>query len=168
MKYRLIAIAALTTPLCSFAAWAQNDPVTMAHVSSANQLGVLEYCQNQGDTDASAVTAEKAIIARLPAAPASSTSAIDAAEALGKTGTISMNGSSTSLSSMASTHNSSVSAMCQQMASTVKQTSAAFQQNGGMVQMPAMPSGGGMPTMPSMPSGGSMPTMPSVPGAPAQ
>ncbi len=137
-------------------ALAQTDMMAMAHDSAANQLGVLEYCQAQGYTDGSAVLAQQGVISRLPAYTGSTA----AAEATGKTGTIAANGQSVSLSDMASKGHSTEAAMCQQMASNVKQVAASNAASFGAGGMPKMP--GGMPAMP-----GGMPTMPTMPGAPS-
>ena len=145
--------------LASAGASAQTDQMAMAHQAAANQLGVLEYCQKQGYTDAAAIDAQRTVIARLPASPGVST---DAAEASGREGTLVANGNNYTLASMASTHNTTESALCKQMAGNVTQM-AAMQQSGMGMHMPTMP--GGMPQMPSgMPAvPGGMPTMPSIP-----
>lgn len=149
------AAAMLTTP-----AWAQADQMAMARAMTSNQLGVLEYCQSQGYADAASVAAERASIARLP--PGGDAKSETAAEALGRSGSMSMNGNPMTLTSMASGHNTTVAAMCQQMASSAKQAAAAFSQGGATMQMPAgMPSMSGMPSMPpGMPSMSGMPAMP--------
>ncbi len=102
-------------------------------------------------------------MARLPAAQGAAPT--DDAESLGKQGTISINGSTMTLAGMASSHNTTVSAICKQMGSSAVQAAAAFAQQGSMPTMPSMP--GGMPKMPNMPSMGSMGSMPSMPGVPA-
>ena len=146
-------------------ALAQTDTATMAQVAAANQLGVLEYCQTQGFVDAATVSAEKDVIARMPASPASTGDA----EALGKQGTLAApSGSQTSIASLASAQHTTVSALCGQVGSGAVQSAAMLKQNGvaagGMPTMSAMPSGvpampGGMPAMP-----GAMPNMPAMPG----
>ena len=157
MPLRLAALTALTTALLSGTAFAQTDTVAMARAAAANQLGVLEFCQDRGDVGPDAVTAERSVIARLPA----STVNTDADEALGKQGTIAgPNGAKMTLDSMASTHGTSISAMCKQLGSGAIQSASAYQQNGmapGGMAMPKMPSG---MTMPAMPNGMTMPTAP--------
>lgn len=156
MIHRFAALGLLASAICAAPAMAQTDP--MARTAAANELGVLEYCQGQGHVDQTAVTAQRATLARLPASAGAAPT--DAAEALGKQGTISANGNTVTLAGFASSHNTTVDALCKQMASSVTQSAAALQSVPGM---PAMP--GGMPTMPVMPGG--MPTMLAMPGVPA-
>lgn len=147
-------------------ALAQSDPMAAGRQAAANQLGVMEFCQAQGFADGDAVTAQRAAFGRLPPPPAGSPPT-DAAEALGRQGTLSMNGTQTTLTDLASTHGTTVAAMCGQMASVAKQVA------GQMQGMPSMPGGmplmpSGMPSMPSMPGGmPAMPNMPGMPGAPS-
>lgn len=137
----------------------QGDPMAASRIASANQLGVLEYCQSKGYVDQAPIAAQKSLIARLPASPGAAPT--DAAEATGRQGMLSNNGAGVSLSDMASRGNTTVDSLCKQMGDGVKQTAAMFQSS-GMPAMPTMP--GGMPTMPGgmpqMPGG-----MPAMPGA---
>ena len=155
---------ALTLAMCSvLPAVAQTDQVAMMHTVAANQLGLLQYCQGQGEVDASAVEAERGMIGRMPPSAAPT----DAAEALGRKGTLSANGTTMTLASMASSHNTTVSALCKQMGSSAVQASSAYQQNGAAMNgMPSLPGGMTMPQMPGgMPSMGSLPGMPGAPPA---
>ena len=148
----------LAAGVLSAPALAQGDPMAMARAASANQLGVLEYCQAQGHVDASAVAAMRSATARLPPAP--STAATDAAEVAGRQGSIVANGTTTTLASFADTAHTTVPALCKQLADGATRSAAA--QAGGMGATPAMPAmPGGMPAMPSMNG------MPAVPGMPA-
>ncbi len=146
---------------CAGPAFAQTDLMAMARVAAANQLGVLEYCQGRGDVGADAVSVQRDAIARLPA----SSVPTDAAEALGREGTLSApNGTHITLADMASTHNTTITALCKQMGSSAQQAGAYPQgatTPGTMPAMPQMPQMMGMPAMPGMPS---MQGMPSVPG----
>jgi len=158
MKYRLAAVALLMGSLGSVAAMAQSDPMATARSMAANQLGLLEYCQSQGDVGPDAVAAQHGLMARLPVgAPGS----MDAPEALGKQGMFSANGTNTPLASLATGHNTTVSALCGQMGSSVIQVAKSMPAAAGPSMTPNMPP---MPSMPSMPT---MPSMPSVPSAPA-
>ena len=155
---------ALTLAMCSvLPALAQTDQIAMAHTVAANQLGLLQYCQGQGDVDASAVEAERSMIGRMPPSAAPT----DAAEALGRKGTLSANGTTMTLASMAGSHNTTVSALCKQMGSSAVQASSAYQQNGAAMNgMPSLPGGMTMPQMPGgMPSLGSLPGIPGAPPA---
>ncbi len=157
---RLAVTIAVLAPFAAAPALAQSDPTSMAHAAAANQLGVLEYCQGQGDVDGTAVSAEQSVIGHLPTG--ANAAADSAAEATGKTGTIAGNGSSMSLASVASSHNTTVSALCKQLGDSATRSASMMEQNGmGAAGMPTMPGGGAMPTMPSMPT---MPTMPTMPG----
>ncbi len=155
---------------------AQTDLTAMARQSAANQLGLLQYCQAQGAVGDDAVKAERDMIAGMPAAATTSPAASDQAEALGKQGTMSMpNGQTTTLAGMASTHNMTVSALCQQLGSGAVQSAAALRQNGmtagASAGMPAMP--GSLTGIPGLPPGMTVPGMPSgagmtaIPGLPA-
>ena len=162
-------IGVLLAAAAALPAFAQADPYAMAHLSAANQLGMLEYCQAQGFVGADAVGAEQGAMALLPASSVQT----EDAEALGKQGMLAApNGAKMSVASMASAQHTTVAAVCQQMGSAIIQTEAALKQNGKAGMMP-----GGMPMMPGMPAGmptgmpgfsAGMPTlqgMPTVPGA---
>lgn len=154
-----VLLAAMAAP-----AWAQTDPMASAREAAANQVGVMEYCQKEGYADADAVTAQRGVYAQLPPAPAGAPST-DAAQALGRTGTLSANGTTTTLASLASSRSTSVSALCGQMVDSARQA-ASLRRSMGAMPGTAMP---GMPTMPGVPTG--LPTMPSggltgVPGLP--
>ncbi len=162
MAIRPTRLATLATALSAWVwtspALAQSDIMALAHNSAANQLGILEYCQSQGHVDDSAAIAQKSVIARLPAYAGST----EAAEAAGKQGTLTGNGGDMPLSDMASKANTTVAALCQHIAASVKQAAASNQAGfgaGGMPAMPAMP--GAMPAMP-----GGTPAMPAMPGTP--
>ncbi len=146
----------LAAGVLSAPALAQGDQMAMVQAASANQIGVLEYCQAQGHVDASAVAAMRSAAARL--FPAPSTAAMDAAEVAGRQGSIVANGTTTTLASFADTTHTTVPALCKQLADGAARSAAA--QAGGMGATPAMP---GMPgRMPAMPGG--MPAMPSMNG----
>jgi hypothetical protein len=137
---------------------AQTDMAAMGRVAAANNLGILEYCQDQGHVGPEAVAAEKDAIGRMPASGAPT----DAAEALGKQGNFSApNGQTMTLETVASKQGSTVPAVCKQLGNAAIQSAAMYKQNGmGEGGMPAMQ---GMPKMPAMPQ---MPAMP--PASPQQ
>ena len=164
MSLRRLSYAAMLAACWTVPALAQTDQIAMAHAAAANELGVLEYCQAQGAVGPDAVAAQRSSIGRLPASPVNT----DAAEALGKQGTISANGNSLALSGIASSRNTTVAVVCKQMGDSAIQVAAAFASNGASMGMPAMPTMpanmGAMPAMPSMPPGmGAMPPMPGTP-----
>ncbi len=151
MLNKLPVFVAAALAILSSRANAQADAMAMGRQSAANQIGIMEYCQTNGFADADAVAAQRSAFARLPPAPVGSPPT-DSAETLGRTGTLSINGTKHTLASMAGNQNMTVSAVCGQMAANAKQVAAS------MASMPAMPSG-----MPSMPG---MPAMPGAPVAP--
>ena len=132
----------------------------LAYVSTANQVGVMEYCMGKGWADQAAVDAQKKAASNLP--PTSNRTGLTEAEATGRKGELMNNGTTLSLASMAQRSNTSEQDLCTRMASSAKLVAA--QQS----SMPAMPGGMAMPglppgmTMPSMP-GMSMPGIPKVP-----
>ncbi len=136
---------------------AQSDPMHLAYVSMANQVGVMEYCMGKGWADQAAVDAQKKAATSLPATI--DRAGLTEAEATGRKGELMNNGTTLSLASMAQRGNTSEQDLCTRMASSAKMTAA--QQSA----MPAMP--GGM-AMPSLPPGMTMPSMPGVtmPGMP--
>ena len=148
----------------SVSAWAQTDPMAMGRMAAANQLGVLQYCQSQGAVGPDAVSAEREVMARMPASNVST----DSAEAQGKQGTlVGPSGQQITLASLASTHNTTISSLCQQMGSSTLQAASMYRQgSGGMGAIPGMPSSPngltGVPGLPSMGAG-----MTGIPGLPA-
>lgn len=139
---------------------AQTDAMHLAYVSTANQVGVMEYCMGKGWADQAAVDAQKKAATSLPAT--TDRTGLTEAEATGRKGELMNNGTSISLASMAQRGNTSERDLCTRMASSAKVV--ATQQS----SMPAMPGGLAMPslppgmTMPSMP-GMTMPAMPKAP-----
>ena len=144
---------ALLCTIVPFAALAQSDPMQMARLASANQTGVMEYCQGHGWADQAAVDAQKASASSLP--PSANPNELATAEATGKSGSLLNNGTTTSLSSMADQTHTTVQALCGKLADSAKMVAAQ------RASMPQMPSGmTGMPAMPTIPPGMTMPGMP--------
>ncbi len=160
MRYYLVIACAGFSSV----ALAQPDPMQMARVASANQTGIMEYCQGKGWADQSAVDAQRASASGLP--QSTDNPAISAAEATGKNGSLLNNGTVMPLSTMAAQTQTTVQALCGKLADSAKMVAA---QRSAMPQMPmgmpSMPSG--MPAMPSgmpaLPNGMTMPTMPGMP-----
>ncbi len=156
---RVVGPGLVTACVAPCAAMAQADPMHMAYVASANQTGVMEYCQARGWADQQAVDAQKASTAALP--PATDTTGISQAEATGKAGSLLNNGVAMPLSSMAAQTHTTEQALCGQFAASAKMAAS---QRSAMPQMPAMPA---MPGgMPALPNGMTMPTMPGMPKPP--
>ena len=152
MKLRLLALIAAAMPGLAVA---QSDPMQMARMMNANQLGLMEYCQTKGWADQAAVEAQKSAGSSLPAA--AGTSGLADAEATGKQGSLLNNGSPMPLASMAGQSNTTEQALCSKFVESAKMVEA---QRRSMPTMPAMP--GGM-VMPAMPNGTTMPGMPTPP-----
>ncbi len=158
MMLRFLMIAGAMLPV---AAMAQTDPMQMARLMGANQVGVMEFCQGKGWADQAAVDAQKASLSSLP--PSADTSGPTAAEATGKTGSLLNNGNAMSLASMASQTHTSVQALCGKLSDSAKMVAA---QQRSMPQMPAgMPALPNGMAMPAIPNGMTMPAMPGMPPA---
>ncbi len=141
-------------------ALAQTDAMRLAYVSTANQVGMMEYCMGKGWADQAAVDAQKKAAASLP--PTSDTTGLSEAEATGRKGELMNNGSTVSLSAMAQKGNTTEQDLCTRMASSAKTVSA---QRSSMPTFPTMPTGA---TMPTLPPGMTVPTIPgmTMPGLP--
>jgi hypothetical protein len=164
MFIRTIFLTSLLVPLSAITATAQTtDPTQIAHLSAANQLGILEYCQGEGYTDQSAVDAEKKSISMLPASSGPpDTSSLADAESTGKQGSFLLNGNKTPLTKIADGKNTTVKSLCAQMGTATKNAVANMgSMNNGM---PAMPNG---MQMPSVPNGMQMPSMSGMPASPS-
>ena len=134
---------------------AQMDPMHLASVSMANQLGATEYCVKKGWAHQTAVDAQKKIAASLPAIP--DQTGLAEAEAMGRKGLLMNNSIVSTLSSMARREHRTESDLCTRMASAAR-TAAARQSSpsakpaiqGGSV--PTLSPGSTMPeTIPAMP-----------------
>lgn len=134
---------------------AQTDTMRLAHVSMANQVGVMEYCKGKGWADQAAVDAQRKSAAGLP--PATDSTGLGEAEATGRKGELMNNGTTLPLASMAQRGNTTEQDLCTRMASSAKTVAA---QRSSMPAFPAMPGGAAMP---SLPQGMAMPAMPGTP-----
>ena len=137
---------------------AQTDPMRLAHVSMANQMGVMEYCMGKGWADQAAVDAQKKAAASLPVT--TDQTGLVEAEATGRKGELMNNGTTISLSSMAQNGNTTERDLCVRMASAAKTVAA---QQSSMPGFPTMPGGAAMP---ALPPGMSMPSIPGMPKTP--
>ena len=150
-----IAATALVALMSLQPALGQTDQMHMAHLSMANQVGVMEYCMSNGWADQAALDAQKKAVAQLP--PATDQTGLSQAEATGRKGELLNNGSTMSMASMAQKGSTTEQDLCTRMASSAKTVAA---QQAAMPAFPAMP--GGM-AMPSLPPGMTMPSMPGMP-----
>lgn len=115
------AVAVLASAVPSFAQ-TQADQLKLAYQAARNQLGILGYCAEKGHTDASAVDAQKKLIALIPA-PADASGG-DAAEAAGRKGSISVMGMEQNLEVIAKAQGGTPAAYCKQIGDLVKQVGA--------------------------------------------
>jgi len=125
----LILAAGLTLGLASHAAHAQapapqrgatpgqQDMIRMVHQAAHNQLGILEYCQAQGSVGADMVTLQERALGVLPPAQVDG---LNEAEAAGKRGVVQFGGSEVQLTDAAKAQNTTVDAMCKQIASLLQ------------------------------------------------
>jgi hypothetical protein len=116
---RPITAILLAAPLFSMPALAQNDAGGSV-ASAANQLGELEYCQAHGHVSASAVAAQRVVVAHMPKSATDMTAA--QAEAIGKQGKVMLGNRIMALDEMASSHGTTVEALCQQAAGPAQAT----------------------------------------------
>lgn len=116
---RFSAIAALAA-LSSGQALAQSqaDQLAAAYQAGRNQLGVISYCAEKGHVGADVVEIQTKVLALIPA-PADK-SAGDAAEALGKKGTLSMMGVTQDIEAVSKAQGSTAAAFCKQLGDAVK------------------------------------------------
>ena len=136
----------------------KRDAMHLASVSTANQVGVMEYCMSKGWADQNAVDAQKKAAASLP--PSTDRTGLTEAEATGRSGQLMNNGTTISLASMAQRGNTTEQDLCTKMVSAAKMVAA---QRFSIPALPAMPNGGAMP---SLPLGMAMPSMPGMPKTP--
>lgn len=105
------------------AAFAQTPPNLDEAIAAANnQLGVLEYCKEEGHIEDSAIDAQNSVLKMLPAA--TDTAKVEAAYEKGKTGTVSAMGQEISLADAATQQGGSVEAMCKQLGTAIEQAAA--------------------------------------------
>lgn len=163
-RRRVLLSATITLTILSQArpGTAQTDMMHLAYVSTANQVGVMEYCMGKGWADQAAVDDQKKAATKLP--PSTDRTGLSEAEATGRKGELINNGTTVSLASMAQRGNTTEQDLCTRMASSAKTVAA---QQSSMPAFPVMPGGGAMPTLPP---GMTMPAMPgtTMPGMPKQ
>ncbi|MFC0408704.1 pore-forming ESAT-6 family protein [Roseomonas elaeocarpi] len=112
------------------------EQIAMFHQMAGNQLGVLEYCQGRSFIEASTVDTQRRMMTMLP--PPADKTPVDAAEALGRSGTISINGNTVTLADAAKAQNVSEAALCKQMGDMVV-NGAANVPGGAAAPKPAAP-----------------------------
>ncbi|AXC51275.1 hypothetical protein DRW48_12730 [Paracoccus suum] len=96
------------------------DPAA-AYASARNQLGVLNYCKDKGWIAGDALAVQEKMIGMMPPGD---TAAGDAAEAKGKTGTVSAMGTEMTLADGAQKQSTTEEALCKQMETMLKELGA--------------------------------------------
>ncbi len=89
----------------------------MVHQAAHNQLGILQYCQSQGSVGADTVALQQRALGVLPPAQVEG---LDEAETAGKRGVVQFAGSSVQLTDAAKAQNTTVDAMCKQIAALLR------------------------------------------------
>lgn len=112
------AVSAFVLLAAPLAAHAQADAQRMMYRMGSNQLGVLEYCQENGHVGAEVVALQHRMLTMLPPAQVDG---LDEAEATGRKGVVSFGGTSTALPDAARAQNTTVAALCARMGEMLKQ-----------------------------------------------
>lgn len=89
----------------------------MVHQAAHNQLGILQYCQEQGSVSGDTVALQQRALSMLPPAQVEG---LDEAEAAGKRGVVQFGGSEVQLANAAKAQNTTVDAMCKQIATLLQ------------------------------------------------
>ncbi len=106
-----------------FGAWAQLSPAAKIEQVAANQLGIVEYCHEKGYIGADAVGAEREAFLGGPTTQLSTVPA----EELGRRGfSVAPDGQQITFAALAAQQNTSVAALCQDLASAALQFQAAI------------------------------------------
>ncbi len=125
MATRLLAAAAFLLPV---AGQAQLSPAAKLSLVAANQLGILEYCHDQGQAGADAVSAEREAFL---GAPSTNLSTLHAEE-LGRHGfSVAPDGQQIGVAALASQQNTTVPALCKDLADSSLQFQAALRKRAG-------------------------------------
>ena len=132
MHNRLLA-AALLLPL---SAHAQLSPAAKLSQVAANQLGLIEYCHDNGHAGADAVSAEREAFLGAPSTHLSTVPA----EELGRRGfSVAPDGQQIPVSALATQQNTTVPALCEDLAQSSLQFQAAIHKRIGHLEQPNAP-----------------------------
>ncbi|WP_236953085.1 pore-forming ESAT-6 family protein [Ketogulonicigenium vulgare] len=126
MRFQIFAATAAAAMIATsaFAQAPAMPDMDEAVAAANNQLGVLEYCAAEGHIESTAVEVQERLLQVLP--PASDPTAVEAAYAAGKEGTIAVSGTEMSLADAATGQGTDVAALCQQLGSMVEQAGASL------------------------------------------
>jgi hypothetical protein len=100
----------------------QADMARMLQLAARNQLGVLEYCQDQGSIGADPVALQRRMLTMLP--PPQQQDGLDDAEAAGKRGVVQFGGSQVPIADAAKPQGTTADAMCKKIADTIQAQAA--------------------------------------------
>lgn len=100
------------------------DPDT-TYLAARNQLGLLQYCEEQGFSGPEAVAAQEQMVGMLPEGD---TAAGDAAQQAGSEGTVSLGTSELSLTDAAESQGSTAEETCQQIEAAVNEVAPTLPQ----------------------------------------
>lgn len=117
-----LVLASFTIPAFAQTAPSPDDAIAAAR----NQLGVLEYCEEGGHIDGTAVATQNKFLGMMPAP--TDMAKIEAAYEKGKSGTVSAMGIEQSLAASATAQGSTEAALCGQLASMLAQAAAQLPQ----------------------------------------
>ncbi len=130
MEKRLLHAACLLLPL---SAHAQLSPAAKLSQVAANQLGIIEYCHDKGQAGADAVSAEREAFL---GAPSTNLSTVPAEE-LGRNGfSVAPDGQQIAVADLATQQNTTVKALCKDLAESSLQFQAAIHRRAGHRQGP--------------------------------
>lgn len=116
-------IAGLMLTSATLPAFAQGEMTPDVAIAAArNQLGVLEYCQENSYIDETAVTTQTRILEMMP--PVTDEPMVEAAYEKGKAGTVSAMGMEQTLKAAATAQSTDEAALCTQMAALLEQAGA--------------------------------------------
>ncbi len=137
MTMRRLALALLL--LLPAAAAAQLSPAAKLSEVAANQLGILEYCHDTGHAGADAVAAEREAFLGAPSTRLSTVPA----EELGRHGfSVAPDGGQVPIAAVATAQNTTVPALCADLAGASLQFQAAVHKRAGHLQPPnGLPAG---------------------------
>ena len=115
------------------AAYAQLSPAAKLSEVAANQLGIIEYCHDKGHAGADAVSAEREAFL---GAPSTNLSTVHAEE-LGRNGySVAPDGGQIPVADLATQHNTTVPALCKDLADSSLQFQAAIHKRIGHLEEP--------------------------------
>ena len=99
----------------------QADMAKMMQLAARNQLGIIEYCKDQGSVGDDVVALQKRMLTMLPPAQVDG---LEAAEAAGRKGLVQFGGNEVDIKQAAQGQNTTPDAMCKQIGSMLQAQAA--------------------------------------------